>query len=132
MSPDRRSVLKGLGAAAVVVGGGVVGWRLLDDDDAPAAPAPNEPPSPEPPSSLAEALAAVGGRYLEVAPDEADEQVLLAALPALDGTVPERPGQDLRVLAPQASEDHATGEVIVLDGWVLSLTESRAAALYAL
>ena len=132
MSPDRRSVLKGLGAAAVVVGGGVVGWRLLDDDDAPAAPATTEPPPPEPTSSLAEALAAVGGRYLEVAPDEADEQVLLAALPALDGTVPERPGQDLRVLAPQASEDHTTGEVIELDGWVLSLTESRAAALYAL
>ncbi|MET1041506.1 MAG: twin-arginine translocation signal domain-containing protein [Acidimicrobiales bacterium] len=131
MTPDRRSVLKGLGAAAVVVGGGVVGWRLLDDDDAPAAPATTEPPL-EPTSSLAEALAAVGGRYLEVAPDEADEQVLLAALPALEGTVPERPGQDLRVLAPQASGDHATGEVIVLDGWVLSLTEARASALYAL
>ena len=132
MSPDRRTVLKGLGAAVVVVGGGVVGWQLLDDDDAPASPTTTEPPPPEPTSSLAEALAAVGGRYLEVAPDEADEQVLLAALPALDGTVPERPGQGLRVLAPQAAEDHATGEVIALDGWVLSLTETRASALYAL
>ena len=131
MSPDRRTVLKGLGAAAVVVGGGVVGWQLLDDD-APAAPTTTEPPPPEPTSSLAEALAAVGGRYLEVAPEEADEQVLLAALPALDGTVPDRPGQDLQVLAPQASEDHVTGAVIELDGWILSLTETRASALYAL
>ena len=131
MSPDRRTVLKGLGATVVVVGGGVVGWQLLDDD-APAAPTTTEPPPPEPTSSVAEALAAVGGRYLEVVPDEADEQVLLAALPALNGTVPEQPGQGLRVLAPQASEDHVTGEVIELDGWVLSLTESRASALYAL
>jgi hypothetical protein len=125
-------VLKGLGASVVVVGGGVVGWQLLDDDDAPAAPTTTEPPPPEPSSSLAEALTAVGGRYLEVVPDEADEQVLLAALPALNGTVPEQPGQGLRVLAPQASQDHVTGEVIELDGWVLSLTESRASALYAL
>ena len=58
--------------------------------------------------------------------------MLLAALPALDGAVPERPEQGLRVLAPQASEDHVTGEVIELDGWVLSLTETRASALYAL
>ena len=132
MSPDRRTVLKGLGAAGVVVAGGVVGWRLLDDEDATdATPTTTEPPPPEAPSSLAEALVAVGGRYLEVAPEDADQEELLAALPALDGTVPERPGQGLQVLAPQAAEDHVTGEVIVLDGWVLSLTEARASALYA-
>lgn len=129
MSPDRRTVLKGLGAAGVVVAGGLVGRRLLDDED--ATPTTTEPPPPEAASSLAEALVVVGARYLEVAPDEADQDLLLEALPALDGTVPERPGQGLPVLEPQAAADHEAGAVVALDGWVLSLTECRAAALYA-
>ena len=129
MSPDRRTVLKGLGAAGVVVAGGLVGRRLLDDED--ATPTTTEPPPPEAASSLAEALVVVGARYLEVAPDEADQDLLLEALPALDGTVPERPGQGLSVLEPQAAADHEAGAVVALDGWVLSLTECRAAALYA-
>lgn len=132
MSPDRRTVLKGLGAAGVVVAGGLVGRRLLDAGDAEdATPTTTEPPPPEAASSLAEALVVVGARYLEVAPDEADQDLLLEALPALDGTVPERPGQGLSVLEPQAAADHEAGAVVALDGWVLSLTECRAAALYA-
>jgi hypothetical protein len=74
----------------------------------------------------------VGGRYLEQFPDEADEEVLLDALPPLAGRVPEHPAQALQALGPQAAADHESGEVVVLDGWVLSRTECRAAALYAL
>ena len=132
MSPDRRAVLKGLGAGAVVAGGGLVAWRLVDDDEDSAATTTTDPLPPEPASSLRDALVAVGGRYLEEHPDEADREVLLDALPALDDQVPERPGQALRVLAPQVEADAVAGDLVALDGWVLSVTECRAAALYAL
>ncbi len=46
--------------------------------------------------------------------------------------MPERPGLMLRVLAPQVVADHESGAIVELDGWVLSRTEARAAALYAL
>jgi hypothetical protein len=126
-------VLTGLGAGGVVVAGGLVGWKVLgdDDEDGPPATTTTEPPPPEPASSLADALVAVGGRYLEEHPDEADRAALLAELPALEGQVPERPGQALRVLADQAAADHEAGRTESLDGWVLSVTECRAAALYA-
>jgi hypothetical protein len=130
VSPSRRAVLLGLGGVAV---GGVVGWKLLDDgDEAAETTTTTGPPPPEPTSSLGDALVAVGGRYLEDHPDEADVDVLLAELPALDGAVPERPGQALGVLAEQAAADHEAGDVVQLDGWVLSVTECRAAGLYAL
>ena len=134
MTPDRRTVLKGLGAGGVVVGGGLVAWRLLDDDDeaVEGVSTTTSPPPPDPASSLGDALVAVGGRYLEEHPEEADREALLAGLPALEGRVPERPGQGLQVLADQAAADHEAGDVVVLDGWVLSVTECRAAALYAL
>lgn len=81
---------------------------------------------------MGDALVAVGTRYLEEVPDEADQAVLLEQLPALEGTVPERPGPMLGVLEPQVVADHTTGDLVELDGWVLSVTEARAAALYAL
>ncbi|HYF45141.1 MAG TPA: twin-arginine translocation signal domain-containing protein [Acidimicrobiales bacterium] len=133
MSPDRRTVLKGVGAGVVVVGGGLAGWRVLDDggDEGGGGPTTTAPPA-EPAATLSDALVALGGRYLADHPDEADRGVLLDALPALDGRVPERPGQALRVLADQAAADHGAGDVVEVDGWVLSRTECRAAALYAL
>ena len=132
MSPDRRTVLKGLAAGGVaVVGGGLVIRQVLDDGE-PAPPPTTAPAPPEPRSTLGDALVAVGTRYLEDEPQEADEAFLLEELPALEGTVPERPGPMLGVLAPQAEADHDTGALVVLDGWVLSVTEARAAALYAL
>jgi hypothetical protein len=132
VSPDRRTVLKAAGITAVGIGAGLAGWRLVEDGDGAAAPTTTAPTPPDPVSSLDAALVAVGTRYLAVTPEEADRQVLLDALPPLEGMVPERPGQGLAVLADQAAADHASGEVVVLDSWVLSRTEARAAALYAL
>lgn len=132
MSPDRRTVLKGLAAGgAVVVGGGLIARQVLDDGEAPA-PTTTAPPPSEPRSTMGDALVAVGARYLEDQPQEADQAFLLDQLPALEGTVPERPGPMLGVLAPQAVADHTAGELVELDGWILSVTEARAAALYAL
>lgn len=132
---DRRRVLIGLGAGGVVVVGGLAGWRLLDDGAGGGAGDPatsTAPPPPEPASTLGDALVAVGARYLDAFPEEADREALLAALPALEGEVPEHPARALRVLGPQAAADHESGAVVDLDGWVLSRTEGQAAALYAL
>lgn len=131
MSPDRRTVLKGAGVTVVGLGVGVIGWRIVADGDDQAAPVTSGPPPPEPVSSLDAALAAVGTRYLEDFPEEADQELLLAALPPLEGSVPEHPGVGLGVLGEQAAADHETGETVALDGWVLSRTEARAGALYA-
>jgi hypothetical protein len=128
---DRRTVLKVLGVGGVVAAGGLAGVRLLGDD-ADDSPTGTTLAPPEPASSLRAALAAVGSRYLEEQPDQADREALLQALPALDGEVPEDPGRALAVLAEQAQSDHRAGQTVVLDGWVLSRTECRAAALYAL
>lgn len=131
MSPGRRAVLRGMGAGGAAAVVGLVGWRVLDDDEA-GGPTPTTRPPLPPASSTGDALVAVGARYLEEYPDEADRQALLDALPALQGEVPEPPGQGLGVLADQAAADHVAGDVVALDGWVLSRTECRAAALYAL
>jgi hypothetical protein len=128
---NRRAVLKGLGAGGVVVAGGLIAWQVVDDDGDDASPPSTTGAPAEPRSTLAAALVAVGSRYLELVPEEADRQLLLEALPALEGQVPERPRVGLQVLAPQAAADHETGATVDLDGWVLSVTECRAAALYA-
>jgi len=122
-------MLVGLGVGGAAVAAGLVGVRLLDDDEAP--PSTTAPPPPDPEAPLDESLVAVGTRYLEDHEAEADQAILLGLLPALDGTVPADPATGLQVLGPQCAEDHATGDVVPLDGWVLSPTECRAAALYA-
>jgi hypothetical protein len=129
---ERRTVLKGLGAGGLVVAaGGVVGWRLLDDQEGDDTPSEPTLATPEPQATLGDALVAVGSAYLEQVPDEADVDTLLAALPALGGEVPDDPGHALQVLAPAVVADVEAGEVVALDGWVLTRTECRAAALYA-
>lgn len=134
---NRRTVLRGMGAGGVVIVGGLVGWRILEEGE-PAAPPTSSTVPPPPPArmadalvAMADALVAVGTRYLETYPDEADQEVLLDSLPALQGEVPTRPGLELQGLAEQAAADHVAGAVVELDGWILSRTECRAAALYA-
>ena len=131
MSADRRTVLKGLGAGGVVIAGGLIGRRLIDGDDDGSTVGTTAAPPPDPRSSVGDALVAVGARYLEEFPEEADQALLLDALPALGGVVPERRAAALVVLEPQVVADHEAGDLVELDGWVLSRTESRAAALYA-
>ena len=98
MSLDRRAVLKGLAAGGVlVVGGGLVAREVLDDADPAPPPASSTVPPPPPPASMADALLAVGTRYLEADPDEAEQELLLDALPALQG------GAWLWLLWPAAS-----------------------------
>ena len=87
-------------------------------------------PSPAAPAVVPDGAAtpgvlAVGGAYLRKRPDEADTAVLMAALAADDGDPVAAAG---RLVA----SDFALGRTVELDGWVLSVSEARAAAVVAL
>jgi hypothetical protein len=76
------------------------------------------------------ALVRIGRRYLQVVPEEAKVQTLVKQLPGLSSTAD--------VLARRARFEQAVvadferGRTMLLDGWLLSRTELRAAALVAL
>lgn len=121
--PSRRAVLAALVAGgAALLGVGVVAVTRNDEGA----------PDPGADVSVDAALVALGRRYLDAHPDEADEAVLLDALPALGGQAPSDPATQLAVLSEQVAADYADDDLVVLDGWILARTEGRAAALYAL
>jgi hypothetical protein len=72
----------------------------------------------------------LGRRYREDVPSEDDAQVLEAAIlagaPANVGSAPRA------WLGDQVQRDFAGGRTVTVNGWVLSLTEARQAALYSL
>lgn len=119
-----RRELLGLAGRAGVVGicVALVGCRSEDADEGQARPLA--------PDAVA-AIIAVGHAYLSAVPGDADADGLRRDL-GLDGgrTIS---AVDLGLdLQAAVRDDYALGRVIVLDGWMLSLTETRAAALVAL
>jgi len=75
-------------------------------------------------------VAALGRRYREQVPSEHDARALEAAILA-DAPV-EASVEPRRWLADRVQQDFALGETVTIDGWVLSRTEARQAALYSL
>ena len=67
----------------------------------------------------------MGEGYLRAVPEEADLATLLAALPAPDGDV-------VAAARRRIAADFTTGDTVTVDGWLLSRSESRAAAVLAL
>jgi hypothetical protein len=74
----------------------------------------------------------VGLAYLSQSPEERDRQVLVDLLIA--GVVwPSLAGADVRTLIDaRVRRDFASGDVVQLQGWMLSHTEARLCALAAL
>ncbi len=72
-----------------------------------------------------EGVIAVGEGYLRAVPEEADLATLLAALPAPDGDV-------AAAARRRITADFTTGDTFTVDGWLLSRSEARAAAVLAL
>lgn len=69
----------------------------------------------------------IGRAYLRLRPREARAKVLRRKL-AADG-VTGVPRAQLAAAAARIADDYATGRVVRLDAWVLSVTEARLAAL---
>ncbi|MCU0270273.1 MAG: hypothetical protein MUF83_16735 [Acidimicrobiales bacterium] len=128
---SRRTVLAaivGVGAALTAGAFGYLAFGPADDDDDDSGTSDDLTAT----VPTRQALLAVGERYLATHPEEADTEVLLAALAPLGGSIPADPDTQLAVLGQQVSADYAAGDVVELDGWVLSRTEGRAAALFVL
>ena len=72
----------------------------------------------------------VGRSYLKKVPDEANREKLAALLPSLKGS--KRLAARIRALRDRVARDFAENRIVLLEGWLLSRTEARAAALVAL
>jgi hypothetical protein len=135
-SITRRGMLALLGAG---VAGGVaaaVGRAFVEDTAAPVAAAPDPPASTEdrtpdrrPPIEATTPIGLVGAAYLALTPDEASRETLRELVPELAGVRRGEIEGRLGVLAERVREDFASGDTVVIDGWVLARTEARGAAL---
>ena len=119
------------GALALVLAGGA-GWLVRRDGA-------DDPPVPRPtfdtlPAAATDApvfaavdpgIIAVGTRYVQTHPDDADLDTLLASFPEIDG-------YPLDAAAALGREEFRRGDTVVVDGWVLARSEARAAAVIAL
>lgn len=79
---------------------------------------------------VGEALARIGRRYLEVVPAERDPATLRAHLGEFAD--PADVLGHAAALKSAVRRDFERGDILALDGWILSRTELRAAALFAL
>lgn len=123
-------MLTGLGISAI----GVSSLKLIDFSFAD----PNLYAKPKLLSRLCsnETLRLLGHAYLEMSPGEKNRDTLMITLYGRVVKAESLQQQDIRLLREQSEgsikEDFAVGRTIVLDGWILSVTEARQCALYSI
>ena len=131
----RRAALAFLGGGAAVLVGGGIALKARDDGGDSTTDTTSPPPDPLPDDAARlEGIAAVGARYRELVPEEATEEALLAAIPMAE-ELPDTPNaleDELGERRDQIRADFESGEVVDVDGWQLSRTEARLAALISL
>ena len=77
----------------------------------------------------------IGRRYLAMLPPDTDRSRLLAMSPALDRAlraVRHRPEIAAGLLRQGISDDFSHANTVIVDGWVLAVTEARLCAVIAL
>lgn len=124
MTVGRREFLAGAVSAALAAFGAALARRRPYDDELRIA---------ERVANLFHDKAAalsVGRRHLERYPDEADRLLLVALL--FPGGLPTSDAALRSDLARQRQRDFETGRVVYLDGWTLSVSESRVCAMVEL
>ena len=122
---SRRVVIGGLAASGLTAG--VLGSLLAGCSDSSRSGGSEGGPNPE---AAEAAIVRIGHRYRLEQPAEDDRAVLLERLGLAAGA-----GTSLgflRSLGTRVEEDYAAGRTVRLDGWVLSRTEGRAAALVSM
>ena len=70
----------------------------------------------------------IGKTYRTTTPAEAEEQKLINLLDT-DGSQTSDPAHQLDA---KARQDYASGKIVTIDGWIISITEARQCALYSL
>ncbi|MCU1368917.1 MAG: hypothetical protein JWO77_111 [Ilumatobacteraceae bacterium] len=121
---SRRAVIGGLAASGLTAG--MVGSLLSACTDGSASDGSETSGATE----AERAVIRLGRRYRADHPDEDDRDVLLERLGVAAGVAGSL--RFLSTLDAQVAEDYASGRTVRLDGWVLSQTEGRAAALVSL
>lgn len=125
---SRRTVVLGLGGAATAALVAVlVGTQLADDD-----PTTVDDQGPADQPSTDEAIKRVGEAYRSAYPEDDSRDALEAALPRLEGLSGQQVQEQLATLRDQVRADFADGRVVTVDGWLLAVTEARAAALVSI
>ncbi|MEL7210088.1 MAG: hypothetical protein AAGK32_17975 [Actinomycetota bacterium] len=121
---SRRDILRWMAAGGVGVGVlGPLAVACAGEDDRRSGEA-------EPMTEAEAAIFRIGRRHREEHPDEDDVVVLREHLGLEEGELAGT--DDLASFAELAAEDYGAGRTVRLDGWVLSVTEARAAALLSL
>lgn len=119
----RRFVALAAGGGAAVVAAGA-GLRLgFDGEGEPESEEVAATPAPSPDA----ATEAIGRRYVEETPTETTEAELRRLLP--EELVDVAPGEQTGRVAAAVRADFERGRIVELDGWLLSVTECRIAAL---
>lgn len=118
---SRRALIGGLAASGLTAG--LVGSLL-------AACSDGSDPTAAQSAGAEEAIVRIGRRYRTDHPEEDDRDLLAARLGVEEGSA--RSASFLSSLGAQVTDDYTAGRTILLDGWVLSVTEARAAALVSL
>ena len=80
----------------------------------------------------AELVRMLGRRYRQVVPSENDADALRAAIAARIPWTHTLTGSSQSAVLSLIQHDFAEGRTVLLDGWVLSVTEARQCALYSL
>lgn len=78
----------------------------------------------------AAAVRGLGIRYLELVPAERDERLLVRAI--LPGPHASFGPEVVTQVASLITQDFSVGRTVTVHGWILSVTEARQCALYAL
>ena len=74
-------------------------------------------------------IAAVGNHYRIQAPGEESERTLIKLLSAGN---PDHRRADVEAIETQIIQDFEAGNTVIVDGWILSLTEARQCALFSI
>jgi hypothetical protein len=120
---SRRQLLVGAGLVGAAAVTGVVVVPALRDD-------PVAGPDDEPSGGAPAAIARVGAAYLEDAPaDEQREEDLRSLLPSLTAATASGLVAQFDSLRDGVRGDFEEDRIADVDGWLLSVTEARAAAL---
>jgi hypothetical protein len=123
----RRQLLVGAGGLVVLTAGGGLGLAACGGTDDEHAAADQARPD-------VSGLDAIGVAYVDATPDEASRDAIEAALGLAVASAGGTAIDPLDLLAQRATSirgDFHTDDVVELDGWVLSRTEARIAALAA-
>ena len=122
---DRRHFLRLAGATAVALAGTDCTRGSDYDSTSMARPALLDALS-------APAVRAIGNRYRALNRDEAESKTLQSAIRGARPLTTRLFGAPPASLESLVKADFENGRTIVIDGWVLSLTEARQCALYSL